>query len=44
MNGDNVANILIEQLLEMGFVVHRYNSYSTSSIYLKLDFRSVLWY
>lgn len=38
MNGNDVANILIPKLLNMNFVVHRYNSYSTSSIYLKLDF------
>lgn len=38
MNGNDVANILTNKLLDMNFVVHRYNSYSTSSIYLKLDF------
>lgn len=38
MNGNTVADILIQRLLEMNFIVHRYNSYSTSSIYLKLDF------
>lgn len=38
MNGNDVANILVERLLEMGFIVHRYNAYSTSSIYLKLDY------
>lgn len=31
-------NILIPKLLNMGFIVHRYNSYTTSSIYLKLDY------
>ena len=38
MTGNDVANILVEKLLDMNFVVHRYNSYSTSSIYLKLDY------
>ena len=38
MNGKDVVNILIPKLLDMGFIVHRYNSHSTSSIYLKLDF------
>lgn len=38
MTGNDVANILVEKLLGMNFVVHRYNSHSTSSIYLKLDF------
>lgn len=33
-----MANILVEKLLDMNFVVHRYNSHSTSSIYLKLDY------
>lgn len=38
MTGIDVANILIEKLLDKGFIVHRYDSYSTSSIYLKLDY------
>lgn len=38
MTGNEVTNILISKLLDMGFIVHRYNSHSTSSIYLKLDF------
>ena len=38
MDGKEVANILVERLLELGFIVHRYNSHSTSSIYLKLDY------
>ncbi len=38
MNGNDVAEILIQKLLDMNFIVHRYNSYSTSSIYLKLDY------
>lgn len=38
MNGIDVANILVTKLSSMGFIVHRYNSHSTSSIYLKLDY------
>lgn len=38
MTGNELANILVQKLLDMDFIVHRYNSYSTSSIYLKLDF------
>lgn len=38
MTGNEITNILVSKLLDMGFIVHRYNSHSTSSIYLKLDF------
>ena len=38
MNGIDVVNFLVKKLLDMGFIVHRYNAYSTNSIYLKLDF------
>lgn len=38
MNGNDVADYLIQHLLNIGLVVHRYNAYSTSSIYLKLDY------
>lgn len=38
MNGKDVAKIVIPKLLEMNFIVHRYNAFSTSSIYLKLDY------
>lgn len=38
MNGIDVVNILMPKLLDMGFIVHRYDSHSTSSIYLKLDY------
>lgn len=38
MNGIDVVNILVPKLLDMGFIVHRYYAYSTSSIYLKLDY------
>lgn len=38
MTGNEVTNILVSKLLDMGFIVYRYNSHSTSSIYLKLDY------
>lgn len=38
MTGNEVTNIIVSKLLDMGFIVHRYNSHSTSSIYLKLDY------
>lgn len=38
MTGKKIANILIQRLLSKGFIVHRYNSHSTSSIYIKLDY------
>lgn len=38
MTGNEVTNILVSKLLDMGFILHRYNSHSTSSIYLKLDY------
>ncbi len=38
MNEKKIANILIQKLLKKNFIVHRYNSHSTSSIYLKLDY------
>lgn len=38
MNGEEVTTILIKRLLEIGFIVHRHNAYSTSSVYLKLDY------
>ena len=38
MTGNEVTNILVSKLLDMGFIVHRCNSHSTSSIYLKLDY------
>ncbi len=38
MTGNEITNILVSKLLDMGFIVHRYNSHSTSSIYLKLDY------
>lgn len=38
MNEEQVAKILIQKLIEMGFIIHRYNSITTNSIYLKLDY------
>lgn len=33
-----IAEILCKQLVEAGFIVQRYDAYSTNSIYLKLDY------
>lgn len=38
MTGIDIANTIIPKLLDMDFIVHRYDAYSTSSIYLKLDY------
>ena len=38
MTGKEIANILVQRLITEGFVVHRYNSHSTSSIYIKIDY------
>lgn len=38
MTGKNVADNLVSKLLDMNLIVHRYNSHTTSSIYLKLDY------
>ena len=38
MNGKEIANILVQKLIAEGFIVHRYNSHTTSSIYIKLDY------
>lgn len=38
MNEKDIAIILTKRLIKLGFVVHRYDAYSTDSIYLKLDF------
>lgn len=32
------AEYIIKKLKELGVVIHRYNAYSTNSIYLKLDY------
>ena len=34
----NIADSVINSLKEKGFTIHRYDSYSTNSIYLKLDY------
>lgn len=33
-----IANELAMQLVNKGYIVHRYNSYSTESVYLKVDY------
>ena len=38
MNGKEIANILVQRLIAEGFIVHRYNSHTTNSIYIKLDY------
>ena len=38
MNEQQIAKILTQKLLNMGFIVHRYNAITTNSIYLKLDY------
>lgn len=34
----NIANYICDKLLDRGIIVHRYDAYSTNSIYLKLDY------
>lgn len=38
MKEKEIASILVDKLKKLGFIVHRYNSVTTNSIYLKLDF------
>ena len=38
MDNINIVDTLIKSLLNMGFIIHRYDAHSTSSIYLKLDY------
>ena len=38
MTLENAALYIQTKLLEKGFIIHRYNAYSTNSIYLKLDY------
>ena len=38
MTGIDIVNTLIPKLLDMDLIVHRYDAYSTNSIYLKLDY------
>lgn len=35
---ENLANHIAERLIAEGFIVQRYDAYTTSSIYLKLDY------
>ena len=42
MNEKQIAKILVHKLLDMGFVVHRYNAITTNSIYLKLELSQLL--
>ena len=34
----DIADIIIKELKAKGFTIHRYDAYSTDSIYLKLDY------
>lgn len=34
----DIADIVIKELKAKGFTIHRYDAYSTNSIYLKLDY------
>ena len=38
MKVKEIADYLQDELLKANFIVHRYNAYSTCSIYLKLDY------
>lgn len=38
MKNKDIAEYVQNKLLNLGFIIHRYNAYSTSSIYLKLDY------
>lgn len=38
MNTQEIAHYVQERLLDGGYIVQRYDSYSTNSIYLKLDY------
>ncbi len=38
MNGIDVADKLVQKLLDLGLIVCRYDAHSTSSIYLKIDY------
>lgn len=35
---NNIAEYIIQVLKQHGFTIHRYDAYSTNSIYLKLDY------
>ena len=34
----DVVDYLISKLIDLGFIVHRYDAFSTNSVYLKLDY------
>ena len=38
MDEKEICNILIKELLNMKFIVHKYHSITTQSIYIKLDY------
>ena len=38
MKLNDIATYIEDKLLKQGFIIHRYDSYSTNSIYLKLDY------
>lgn len=38
MNEKEIVSLIIPRLLNLGFIVHRYDAYSTNSIYIKLDY------
>ena len=38
MKLNDIATYIENKLLEQGFIIHRYDSYTTNSIYLKLDY------
>lgn len=38
MKLEKAADKIINKLLDLGFIVHRYDAYSTNSIYIKLDY------
>lgn len=35
---NDAADMIVNQLKQMGFIIQRYDSYSTQSVYLKLDY------
>ena len=43
MKAKGIVKILVPKLIENNFIVHYYQSKTTSSKYLKLDFRCMLW-
>lgn len=38
MKCKEIADYICKQLLEQGFIIHKYKAFSTCSIYLKLDY------